>query len=72
MKCNICDAPLNEPKFNEDIQNYDPCDTCMEVIEDTLAGFLETPSAAEDELGGPDPILEGIYPSTYSPFDDFA
>lgn len=56
MKCNICDAALAEPKFNEDIGNYDPCDTCMEVIEETLAGYedkhLDTPSAAEEDLGG--------------------
>jgi hypothetical protein len=76
MKCNICDNPLSEPKFNEDIGNYDPCDTCMTVIEDTLASYddtyLERPAAAEEELGGPDPLVADLYPQAYSPFDDFA
>jgi hypothetical protein len=74
MKCHICDNSLPEPKFNEDIGNYDPCDTCMRVIEETLAGYddqhIDRPTAAEEELGGPDPIIDGIFPQIYSPFDD--
>lgn len=69
MKCNICDRALNEPKFNPEIRNYDPCDTCMTVIEDTLAGFIDGPAAEEDAFGA-DPVLEGLYPASYSPFDD--
>ena len=71
MKCNICDAALNEPKFNEALGNYDPCDFCMEVSEETLAGFIDQPSAAEDELGGPDPLeLWGI-PEPMNDNEDF-
>ena len=52
MKCNVCDAPLSEPKFNPEVRgSFDPCDTCMQVVEDTLAGFVDRPSASEDELG---------------------
>jgi hypothetical protein len=70
MKCNICDAPLTEPKMNDDIGNFDPCDVCMAVIEDTLASYIDQPAAAEDALGGPDPIFEEYYPSTYDPFGE--
>lgn len=70
MKCNICDAQLPEPKFNEDIGNFDPCDYCMEVIEDTLASYTDKPAADEDDLGGPDPIFEELYPQSYDPFEE--
>jgi hypothetical protein len=71
MRCNICDALLPEPKFVEGVKgSFDPCDRCMVVIEETLAGFLDTPAAAEDELGGPDPIVDEFYPTSYDPFGD--
>lgn len=75
MHCNICDAALPEPKFVPGVKgSYDPCDRCMVVIEETLAGYedvhLDKPSAAEDELGGPDPIIEELYPTSYDPFGE--
>jgi hypothetical protein len=71
MKCNICDASLPEPKFVPGVKgSFDPCDRCMTVIEETLAGYLDQPSAAEEDLGGPDPVFEELYPSTYEPFAD--
>jgi hypothetical protein len=70
MKCNICDGPLVEPKFNPDIGTFDPCDRCIEVIEDTLSSYTDKPAADEDTLGGPDPILEELYPQSYDPFGD--
>lgn len=42
---------LSEPSYNTDIAAYEPCDTCMEVILDTLAGYRDRPSVQEDELG---------------------
>jgi hypothetical protein len=69
MKCNICDAPLPEPKHNPGVKgSFDPCDFCMEVIEDTLASYTDKPAASEDELGGPDPVFEDMYPTSYDPF----
>lgn len=52
MKCNICDRDLPEPKFNAEVKGkFDPCDTCMEVVQDTLDSWNDKPAAAEDELG---------------------
>jgi hypothetical protein len=68
MHCNICDATLSDPKFNPDLGNFDPCDTCMAVVEDTLASYIDKPAADEDALGGPDPIFEEFYPQVYDPF----
>lgn len=51
MRCYICDRALTTPSFNSDTQGYEPCETCMEVIHDTLASFLDKPSADEDDFG---------------------
>lgn len=57
MRCHICNAVLTEVRPNSDHGDFDPCDSCMAVIHDTLAGFLDQPAAEEDDLGGPDPLL---------------
>jgi hypothetical protein len=69
MRCYICDRVLNEPKFNPDIAAIDPCDTCMAIIEDTLAGFTDKPAAAEGEISL-DPIWDEVFPQMYEPFGD--
>jgi hypothetical protein len=75
IKCFICNRTLEEDQvqFNENHKDYDPCPTCLDVIEDLLAGYGGQPdtSAEEDKI---DLILEGLYPTTYDPFavDDFA
>lgn len=69
MRCHICDRLLPEPKFNPDLDTYDPCDVCMTVIESTLEGYLDKPSASEDDLGI-DPLWDEIFPTMYEPFGD--
>lgn len=70
MKCNICDAALPEPKHNPAVKgSFDPCDKCMAVVEDTLASYTDKPAANEGDLGGPDPTFDGLYPTSYDPFD---
>lgn len=71
MKCNICDAALPDPKYHPDVRgSFDPCDTCMVVIEETLEDYTDKPAASEDELGGPDPVFEELYPTSYDPFEE--
>lgn len=69
MRCYICDRIIDEPEFNSDHQDIEPCDACKAVIEDTLAGFGDLP-AVPDDAPSDDiaPILEGLYPSSYDPF----
>lgn len=41
MKCNICDAELNEKEinYNEQLQAFEPCGTCLEIaLEAAFAG----------------------------------
>jgi len=67
MRCYICNAILDDPQYNADHQDIDPCPTCLAVVEDLVAGYVDQPAAPEDELI--DPILEGLYPTTYDPFE---
>lgn len=50
MRCYICDVALSEPRFNADHEDYEPCETCIAVVHDTLDGYLDTPAAAEDDF----------------------
>ena len=51
MRCYICDRALDEPRFNKDHQEYDPCDPCLTVIADTVGSYEDRPYVQEDELG---------------------
>lgn len=63
MRCHICNRVLETPKFNNDHQEYDPCDVCLEVIEDTVAGFTDKASADEDAfVEEPIEVNYGLYP----------
>lgn len=57
MRCYICDRVIEEPIFNRELDDkIEPCDACMVVIHDTLAGYTDKPSAAEGELPD-DPVI---------------
>lgn len=53
MRCYICDRILDEEnvQYNEEHHDYDPCPSCLAVIEDLVAGFGDRPVVAEDEFG---------------------
>lgn len=64
---------IDEPHYNQDHQDYDPCGTCKHVIDDLLASYEDRPAIPDDtsdegELLDPE-ILEGLYPTTYDPFE---
>jgi hypothetical protein len=61
---------LADPHYNSEHKDWDPCESCLTVINDLLAGFKDQPAAEEDELGAPDPIWEEFYPTVYDPTND--
>lgn len=60
MRCYICDRVLSDPHFNSEINGYEPCDTCMAVIHDTVGSFEDRSAVAEDELSE-DSVLEAFH-----------
>jgi hypothetical protein len=71
MRCHICDRLLDEPKLNPEIGEFDPCPTCMAVVEDTLASYTEKPAASETDLGI-DPLWDEMFPPMYDPFEEMS
>ena len=67
MKCYICNKTLEDEDthFNTDHKDYDPCPSCLAVVEDTLAGFKD--QAAPESVDF-DPVIEGLFPTSYDPF----
>ncbi len=49
MRCFICDSALSEVHSNSDFEDYEPCGTCLVVIKDTVSGWIDRPSADEDD-----------------------
>lgn len=52
MRCRICDVALTTPNFSSDHDEYDPCETCLAVIKDTLEGYDDVASVDEDTFVG--------------------
>ena len=61
MRCHICNNALGETevKFNKKHQEFDPCGTCLEVIESVFEDYVEPEEEVEDD-SEQDPDLEGI------------
>lgn len=71
MKCFICDRTLEDDQvhYNEEHQDYDPCPTCQQVIDDLLASYEGGQAAAsEDSFSESDPLLDEVFPTSYDPF----
>lgn len=50
MRCFICDAAIDNPKYNRDHEQWEPCGTCLEVISDTLGAFKDQVVWVEEDL----------------------
>lgn len=55
MRCYICNRVLEEPQYNRDHEDYDPCNTCLDVIADAV-GLRDEPFVGEDALPDEDPL----------------
>jgi hypothetical protein len=56
MRCHICNKLLTEPQLNSDHGDIDPCQECLDVIQDVLDGYKDKPYAAEDDF--PNEIID--------------
>jgi hypothetical protein len=75
VRCFICNRVLSEPRFNADHQDFDPCEACMEVVNDTLAGYTDRPSLPEDEYADEATLyaesLDSLSEDVYGDLEDY-
>lgn len=60
MRCKICDCVLSTPNFDKDHDEYDPCDFCLSIIQDTLDGFKDNAFVSDGELPEEDTLWSRI------------
>lgn len=49
MRCKICDAPLDNPQYNHKWKEWDPCRTCLDVIDSVFDDYVEEEEERKDE-----------------------
>jgi hypothetical protein len=52
MRCNICDSDLSKPVFNRQLNTWEPCTTCLDVIFNVFEDYPtveETPEEDEED-----------------------
>lgn len=54
MRCFICDVAIEKPQFNSEHDDFDPCETCKQVIADTVAGYEDVVAVDEDQWADSD------------------
>ena len=70
MRCNICDKTLSDKEvvWNSDIESYDPCGVCIEVIMDAAYTSKFMPDDEEFILDDDsDELLYGDSTDVWSP-----
>jgi cytidine deaminase len=65
MRCHICNADLPKPSFNRDHEDFDPCGTCLEVINNV---FHDEPLTEEEMIeveATPEELMEVVEDEYY-------
>lgn len=55
MRCHICDAALENPTYNRDLQQWEPCGTCLEII---FSVFEDAPEKEKNDDGPEDAAID--------------
>jgi hypothetical protein len=50
MRCNICDSLLSQPRYNKELEAWEPCETCTEVIQDCLNDLKDNAVFVEENV----------------------
>ena len=70
MHCYICDVMIGDPEFNDDLKQFEPCVTCLDIIYDAAYcdgfekedGEVDTVDSSFDDE---DRVLESVYELFY-------
>lgn len=49
MRCYICNELLSQPRYNRELKAWEPCETCMEVIQDCLNDLKDNAVFTEED-----------------------
>jgi hypothetical protein len=70
MRCNICDSLINKPVWNSQIKTWEPCTTCLEVINNVFEDPVAEDAYAEEEDEDEDFPLDNSSLEVYNIFRD--
>lgn len=57
MRCHICDANLENPTWNRDHEEYDPCGTCLIAISEVFGDRPEDEMTDEEIEPTPEEMM---------------
>jgi len=65
MRCYICDVVIDTPQFNSDHEDFEPCETCKQVIADTVGAYDDRAATVQEDVlpafsSDADDILDNI------------
>lgn len=49
MRCKICDASIDDPKFNKQLDDWEVCGTCLEIIFSVFEDYPEQTEESEPD-----------------------
>ncbi len=49
MRCSICNVVINSPQWNRDHEEWDPCLTCLEIIDSVFEDYVTPDMEVPDE-----------------------
>lgn len=63
MRCYICDVVLSSPVYNSQTETFEPCSTCLDVINHVFEDSPEQPTLPlfDEEEESLDNVLENEY-----------
>ena len=60
MRCKICNSLINKPVWNSQLNDWEVCTTCLEIINDVFEDPLPEEEVVEDEKEL-DNLTESVY-----------
>jgi hypothetical protein len=60
MRCKICDSLINAPVWNNELQDWEVCTTCLDIINSVFEDPVVEDSYVEDEESEDTILLDNL------------
>jgi hypothetical protein len=60
MRCKICDTIINRPVWNAQLNDWEICTTCLEIVNSVFEDPVVEDSYAEEELDDDTILLDNL------------